>query len=234
MAKLQLILDGHVVDEFRLARGRVSIGRRRNSDILLDSPAVSGDHALIERIGRDVYLEDRDSTNGTQLNGKPVRRQMLRFGDKIGVARYTLHYCDDDAPAQPGFEHTLMMTEVRPGGGQVDTRPVINAATVARSSSVLGPLGILRVLSGPNTGREMTLVKNLTTLGKTGLAVAVVTRRADGYFLRHVEGVQSPRVNGQEIGARSRALQVGDQIEFLGMRMTFDHQADTAGKPAGV
>src|SRR5476649_1712754 len=143
MAKLQVMLDGTVVEEIRLTRGRVTIGRRRNSDILLDSPAVSGDHALIERIGRDVYLEDRDSTNGTKLNGKPVRRHKLRYGDKFSIARYTLHYCDDDAPAQPGFEHTLMMKEVRSGGGQVDTRPVVEAvaASAVRRPAVLGPVG---------------------------------------------------------------------------------------------
>ncbi len=236
MAKLQVILDGSVVDEFRLTRGRVTIGRRRYCDILLDSPAVSGDHALIERIGRDVYLEDRDSTNGTKLNGRPVRRQVLRFGDEIGVAPYILRYCDDDAPAQPGFEHTLMMTEVRSGGGRVDTRPVMNApaAGAPRRPSVPGALGVLRILSGPNAGREMVLVKNMTTLGKAGMQVAVVTRRPEGYFLSHVEGAQSPCVNGQEIGARSHALREGDQIELMGVCMAFGLQAAPAGKLAGA
>ncbi|MDR3411167.1 MAG: FHA domain-containing protein [Formivibrio sp.] len=229
MAKLQVILDGSVVDEFRLTRGRITIGRRKNSDIFLDSPVVSGDHALIERIGRDVYLEDRDSTNGTKLNGKPVRRQKLRFGDEIRIARYTLHYCDDDAPAQPGFEHTLMMKEVRSGGGRVDTRPVVDAPTAVRNPPpVLGPLGVLSVLTGGNAGREITLIKSVTTLGKAGMQVAVVTRKQEGYFLSLVEGTQSPRVNGQEVGTQPRALQVGDQIEFMGVHMMFRHQLVTS------
>lgn len=234
MAKLQVILDGAVIDEFRLTRGRITIGRRRYSDILLDNPAVSGDHALIERIGRDVYLEDRDSTNGTKLNGKPVRRQVLRFGDEIGIAHYALRYCNDDAPAQPGFEHTLMMKEIRPGGGRVDTRPQAEAAGASRNpASILGPLGVLHVLTGSNAGRQLKLVKNLTTLGKAGTQVAVVTRRAEGYFLSHVEGAQCPKVNGREIGAKPCALQAGDQIEFMGVSMIFDHQIEPAGKPAG-
>lgn len=235
MAKLQVILDGTIIDEFRLTRGRITLGRRKYSDILLDNPAVSGDHALIERIGRDVYLEDRASTNGTKLNGKPVRRQMLRFGDEIGIAPYALRYCNDDAPAQPGFEHTLMMKEVRPGGGRVDTRPQSEAVSALRNSvSRPAPLGVLHVLTGANAGRELKLVKALTTLGKTGTQVAVVTRGAQGYSLSHVEGAQYPKVNGRDIGTEPRALQPGDQIEFMGVSMIFDHQLDKSSKPTGA
>lgn len=222
MAKLLVMLNGAVVQEVRLTRGRVTVGRRRNCDIVLDSPAVSGDHALIERIGRDVYLEDRDSTNGTRLNGKRVRRQMLRFGDEISVARYTLRYCDDDAPAQPGFEHTLMMMETAPGGGSVDTRPMIEdkPAPLTRPATV-ELSAVLRIVSGPQVGREVALSKPTTTLGKSGVQVAIVTRRAEGFFLSHQEGARSPRVNGREIGASTHALVNGDHVDFMGVHMIF-------------
>ncbi|MEJ1959065.1 MAG: hypothetical protein WDM70_06070 [Nitrosomonadales bacterium] len=45
----------------------------------------------------------------------------------------------------------------------------------------------LQILSGQNAGRELDLVKNLTTLGKPGVQVAVLTRRPHGYFITHVE-----------------------------------------------
>lgn len=232
MAKLQIILNGAMVEELRLTRGRVTIGRRRYSDVLLDSPVISGDHALIERIGRDVYLEDRESTNGTKLNGKKIRREMLGFGDEIGIGRYILRYCDDNTPAQPGFEKTLMMTEVRSGGNRIDTRPVLEDLRVAKVSAP-PQMGVLKILSGPNTGRELALSKNVTTLGKPGVQVAVVARRSQGYFLSQVEGTQGPRVNGTEIGAKPHSLTAGDKIELMGVSMAFALQ-EIAEKRAGA
>lgn len=230
MAKIQMMRDGHVVQEFVLRRGRITIGRRRNSDIQLDHPAVSGDHALIERIGRDVYLEDRDSTNGTRLNGKRLtKRQKLRFGDEIMLAQYRLRYCDDDAPAQPGFEQTLMMTEVRAGGGLVDTRPALDSPRPAPPPQTAG---MLRILSGPNAGREMRLTKALTTLGRAGVAVAEITRDAAGYHLRQTEGVSHIRVNGRVLGDQRHALREDDLVEFMGMHMIFSVDA-TGGQTCG-
>ncbi len=222
MAKLQVILDGEIIDEYRLTRGRVTIGRRRHCDILLDCQAVSGDHALIERIGRDMYVEDRESTNGTKLNGKSVRRQLLRLGDEIGVARYILRYCSEDEPSQPGFEKTMLVTEGKPGGGKVDTRASLaDMKQVVRKprpkQDVLCPLAVLRILSGPNSGKELELSKNLTTLGKVGVQVAVVTRRPQGYYLTHVEGANSLKVNGKEMGASPHLFTEGDLIEMMGV-----------------
>lgn len=220
MAKLQITLDGELLDEYRLTRGRVTIGRRRNCDIVLDSPVVSGDHALIERIGTDVYLEDRESTNGTRLNGKPARRHKLRIGDEIAIGRYRLRYCDDAASVQPSFEHTLMMTEVRSGGGQVDTRPPL-ADPQPAARRIHPAAGVLRILTGAQAGHELTLAKNITTLGKPGLQVASISRRPQGYYLSHIEGAQRPRINDVEIGAAPHKLKDGDRIEFLGASMRF-------------
>lgn len=235
MAKLQVILDGRIIDEFRLTRGRISIGRRRHCDIMLDNPAVSGDHALVERIGRDMYLEDRDSTNGTRLNGKSVRRQLLRLGDEIGIATYILRYVSDEAPSQDGFEKTLMVTENNPGGGKVDTRALqarvkAPARGAHSGASVLCPLGVLRIMSGPGSGKELVLAKNLTTLGKVGVQVAVVTRRPQGYYLAHVEGENTLKVNGREMGAGPQSLTEGDLIEFMGVRMAFARKSGETGE----
>lgn len=226
MAKLQVILNGQVLDEYRLTRGRVSIGRRRHSDILLDHQAVSGDHAVVERIGRDMYLEDRESTNGTKLNGKRIRRQLLRLGDEISVANYILRYVSDEAAQQDDCEKTLMVTENNPGGGKVDTRAVQSDMKQPENkpfvgSGVLCPLGVLRVLSGARAGKELVLAKNLTTLGKVGVQVAIVTRRPQGYYLAHVEGDNTLKVNGRDMVSGPQRLTEGDQIEFMGVRMVF-------------
>src|SRR5258708_3382933 len=83
------------------------------------------------------------------------------------------------------------------------------------------PLGAIQLLSGGNAGRELELTKPLTTLGKPGVQVAVLTRRPQGYFITHVEGANRPTVNGQEIGAAPHSLKDHDVIELAGVKMEF-------------
>ena len=79
----------------------------------------------------------------------------------------------------------------------------------------------IQILSGPNAGKELDLVKNLTTLGKPGVQVAVLTRRPHGFFITHVEGVQHPLVNGQVLGDQPCHLNDHDVIELAGVKMEF-------------
>jgi hypothetical protein len=83
------------------------------------------------------------------------------------------------------------------------------------------PLGAIQLLSGANAGKELELTKPLTTLGKPGVQVAVLTRRPQGYFLTHVEGANRPMVNGQQIGPAPHALKDHDVIELAGVKMEF-------------
>ncbi|MEA3194755.1 MAG: hypothetical protein QOD26_3088, partial [Betaproteobacteria bacterium] len=83
------------------------------------------------------------------------------------------------------------------------------------------PLGAIQLLSGGNAGKELELTKPLTTLGKPGVQVAVLTRRPQGYFITHVEGDKRPEVNGQQISAAPHALKDHDVIELAGIKMEF-------------
>jgi hypothetical protein len=92
------------------------------------------------------------------------------------------------------------------------------AAPAARPGQ---PLGAIQLLSGGNAGKELELNKPLTTLGKPGVQVAVLTRRPQGYFITHVEGTNRPTVNGQQIGPAPTALKDHDVIELAGVKMEF-------------
>jgi pSer/pThr/pTyr-binding forkhead associated (FHA) protein len=101
-----------------------------------------------------------------------------------------------------------------------------NAAPVAMPPSPAASvpaqkIGMLRILSGAIAGRELELIKPLTTLGKPGVQVAVLTRRPQGYFVTHVEGANQPSVNGQSIGTAPHALKDHDLIELAGVKMEF-------------
>jgi hypothetical protein len=83
------------------------------------------------------------------------------------------------------------------------------------------PLAALQLLTGPNAGREIELTKNLTTLGKPGVQVAVITRRPQGYFITHVEGANFPVLNGKQLDNQARPLNDHDVIELAGVKMEF-------------
>ena len=82
-------------------------------------------------------------------------------------------------------------------------------------------VGKIQVLNGTNSGRELLLNKALSTLGKPGLQVAVITKRPNGYFITHVEGQVFPMVNGGSTGAQAFALSNHDVIELAGVKMEF-------------
>lgn len=83
------------------------------------------------------------------------------------------------------------------------------------------PLAALQLLTGPNAGKEIELTKNLTTLGKPGVQVAVITRRPQGYFITHVEGASFPVLNGKQLDNQARQLNDHDVIELAGVKMEF-------------
>jgi pSer/pThr/pTyr-binding forkhead associated (FHA) protein len=99
--------------------------------------------------------------------------------------------------------------------------PAPASATATAPAKPGQPMGAIQLLSGANAGKELELNKPLTTLGKPGVQVAVLTRRPQGYFITHVEGSSRPAVNGQQIGAAPHALKDHDVIELAGVKMEF-------------
>ena len=86
------------------------------------------------------------------------------------------------------------------------------------------PLARLQVLSGTFAGRELELSKALTTLGRPGVQVAAVCRRAEGYFIVTVEARTDddyPLVNGMSIGDQARKLEDNDVVQLAGVKMGF-------------
>ncbi len=235
MAKLHYLLDGKQVGEFALDQERITIGRRPSNQIHIDNLAVSGVHAIIVTIGNDSFLEDLNSTNGTLLNGKNIKKHVLQHEDIIEFGKYQLKYINESQVAShhDGFEKTLMMTPVRrakPADDDID--PIQNAITekVIIEKPIAEPtakfeknenVGRLQVLSGASAGRELSLNKTLTTLGKPGSQVAVITKRPQGYFITHVGGNNLPTVNGQTIGVHAHALNHQDIVELAGTKMEF-------------
>ena len=256
MARLILSLDGQTLAEYNMTKERYTVGRLPDNDIRIDNAAVSGHHSLLINILNDSFLEDLNSTNGTYVNGKLIKKHALQHGDVITVGHHQLRYVDDQAQQAPEdeFEKTMviqpsgqMEKQVAQAARAADAAASAAAAEAPRPSPAetpkhrrpfaptttqevdegaapVLPLAKLQVLSGTFAGRELELVKTLTTLGRPGVQVAAITRRAEGYYIVHVESGKTegfPLVNGMAIGAQARKLQDNDVIQLAGVKMGF-------------
>ena len=263
MARLILSLDGQTLAEYNMTKERYTVGRLPDNDIRIDNAAVSGHHSLIINILNDSFLEDLNSTNGTYVNGKLIKKHALQHGDVITVGHHQLRYVDDQTSQAPEdeFEKTMVIEpnsqmEKRAAKAARAAEAAVEAASakeppakrplpveaeppppkprkpfqptatqeVDPESVPLLPLAKLQVLSGTFAGRELELVKALTTLGRPGVQVAAITRRAEGYYIVHVESGKTegfPLVNGMAIGAQARKLQDNDVIQLAGVKMGF-------------
>ena len=265
MAKLILSVDGTVLKEVSLNKERTTLGRKPHNDIQVDNLAVSGEHAAIITILNDSFIEDLNSTNGTLVNGKPIKKHFLQNNDVIEIGKHKLKYFND-APAQASeqdFEKTMIIrkppaltaalssglgassgaaiasggiaanlsgsmsdtqTNMKPLGMGAPAVPAPRPTAPLAPSATPGPVvreAAIQVLSGAAAGRTLDLTKNLTTIGKPGVQVAVITRRPNGFFITHVEGANFPTINGSVLGGHAQQLGDHDLIEIAGVKMEF-------------
>jgi len=279
MARLFLSLDNQVLAEYNMTKERYTVGRLPDNDVRIDNPAVSGHHSLIINILNDSFLEDLNSTNGTYVNGKLIKKHALQHGDVITIGHHQLRFSDQQTndSEQDEFEKTMVIPAGQQNADQLAKaeRAAEAAAEAARqesgrdaesdaaaavrldpeeaaalndeppprpkktappppSATQTGidpasapsalPLAKLQVLSGAFAGRELELTKALTTLGRPGVQVAAITRRAEGYYIVHVESGKEndyPLVNGEKIGPQARKLSDNDVVQLAGVKMGF-------------
>ena len=222
MSKLIISVAGKTTKEYRLDKERVHIGRKPGSDILLDDVTVSGLHAVVITILNDSFLEDMGSTNGTKVNGNPVKKCFLQQGDKIEIGKFALTYVHEVQQSKD-FDRTVMLkpksvSAALPSSvsAPAEPPPPPPAPRPAEQSGA----GI-KLLTGPGAGRQLSIVKNLTTLGKPGIQVAVISRRPQGFFIAHVDGEKPPLLNGMAIGYQVSPLRHNDILELAGIKMQF-------------
>ena len=359
-AKLILSMNGVVLQEHVLDKEHMTIGRKPHNDIVIDNLAVSGEHAAIVTIFNDSFLEDLNSTNGTLVNGAPIKNHFLQNSDVIEIGKYKLKYLNDQKiqSAVADFEKTMVfrassriaaatpvnadssasettlklnptelqqlslaekVPEMRTGAvtssqpslvipvkkvvadsatasdGETESQPahansadkvVADSATASDGETISQPahatsaekvvavsatasdgetvsqpalatsaekavadsaaasdgeavsqparvssaekvpgsqqvMGVIQIFTGPNAGKELELVKNLTTVGKSGLQVVVFTRRPRGYFITYVEGESYPNLNGKPMDDQPCQLKEHDIIELAGIKMEF-------------
>ena len=234
MPNLVISIDGAVIKEVTLVKERTTLGRRPYNDIVIENLAVSGEHAVLTMKDGKVTIEDLRSTNGTFVNGRAIQKHELLHGDLLDIGRYKIRFLgnvlmDSDAPV-PSASKTLAHISEEPdsdyaklsspsGFGEISSFASTIQGTV---SSLPERHAVIRMMTGSMAGKEVSLYKVVTTLGKPGVAIASITQKPHGFVLTQLEGEsEALKLNGQVVGPLSVPLLNGDTMELAGSTMRF-------------
>ena len=310
MPKLILSTKDEIIDEYPIDKELITIGRRTDNDICLDNLAISGYHTQISMVLNDCFIEDMNSTNGTFVNSKIVRKHALKDGDVIDIGNHRIKYINHLATssANSEFEKTIVIkrsseattfeesiTQIEnqilneknnsfvsekenndeytaeegiPGGdiledGSIDEnsqeymtaefdKKVISAGLAAKKEAEIAKdkvdpsilaakeadellqsrvdikkdsnlVGRIQILNGNNTGKELTLTKSLTTLGKPNVAVVGISKRNTNYYIMHIDSTDgnTSKLNGEVIEGKAQPLEEHDIIDVAGIKLEF-------------
>lgn len=232
MAKMLLKFGAAVIKEIPFSKETLSVGRKSDNDIVIDNPAISGHHCRISLQGGTYFVEDLESTNGTYVNQKRVKKSGLHHNDVVGLAKHSLIFVEENPPAEKKADAAPASSD-----STMVLSPEKQAELVAAAAAKDGPvkLGVIRVLQGVVAGAEFELKGMSTYIGKsdrvqiqikgTGLfssapeVAASIHRKSEGYVLMAVEAGY-PVVNGGTVNG-SVALKDGDLIVCGGTTMQF-------------
>ncbi len=278
--KLIISLENKVVEEIAIEKEIITIGRRTDNDLCLDNLAISGYHSQISTVLDDCFLEDLNSTNGTFVNSRIIKKHALKDGDVIDIGNHRIKYVNHLASnsANDEFEKTLIMSansernqsqseeqEMQELEEHIDaieddeyataddlTRDNIEKLMVAKkkqetkhtenkiskkeqqiednsddieidSQAPSANVGHIQILNGKNSGKEISLDKSLTTVGKPDIAVVGITKRNKEYFIIHIDGNdETPsKLNGEIIRGKAQPLEDHDIIDVAGIKLEF-------------
>ncbi len=227
MAKLVIFLDDKVLKEVVLNKDRITLGRRPHNDVVIDNLAVSGEHAVLLREGEGYVVQDLGSTNGSYINGKPIKRSVFNEGDSLDIGKYTLRLLLDSRQSAfsgsrfgnsrfgpTGFGNSAGGASGFRNSRGGDTTSSFSQTQHQDASNL--PAFKIRVVSGSAAGTELVLSKPQTTFGQHGVMVVNIQRNPRGYELSQVEGEQRVRINGAALGLVPAVLSSGDVIELTG------------------
>jgi pSer/pThr/pTyr-binding forkhead associated (FHA) protein len=238
MPKLLLKFNAAVIKEIPFDKDSLSLGRKADNDIVIDNPAVSGHHCRISVQGGTYFVEDLESTNGTFVNEKRIKKSGLHHNDVVGVAKHALVFLEDapppeappEAPAEVPDDATMMISPHK------QAEMVAASAAAHAKSGTKERAGWLRVLKGAvgpaehelkgmstyigKSDRVQIMIKGAGLFGSAPEVAASVHRKPEGYVLVAVTDGY-PVVNGSKVNG-SVVLNEGDLIECGATTMQFE------------
>ena len=230
MARLILMFNKQVVNEYPLEKESVTIGRNEDNTITVDNLAVSGYHARIDGAGSNFILTDLQSTNGTFVNDKKIVSHKLAHGDNVVVGKHVILFVGTGREAEVktdeqkmDMDKTMMLDTAKQKELLAKQKDAVQAAKAAQK------IGMVSCIEGADLG-DVVLKKKLTKIGKAETSeirlsgmfmpatVATISRRPSGYVLTSMGG--KIKVNG-EVVKESLALKEFDTIEIGKVKLQF-------------
>ena len=237
MPKLLLKFNAAVIKEIPLDKTSLSVGRKPDNDIVVDNPAISSHHCKIVLEGGTYFVEDLESTNGTFVNEKRVKKAGLHHNDVVGLAKHALVFVEEAPPPaaapppekKPEGDATMVIAPQK----QAEMVAAAQAAAKEGAGAKIGCLKILQGAAGPTTEFELkgmstyigksdrvqVPIKGTGFFGSAPEVAASIHRKPEGYVLVAVEQGY-PLVNGAKVAANV-TLKDGDLIVCGGTTLQF-------------
>jgi pSer/pThr/pTyr-binding forkhead associated (FHA) protein len=213
MPILRLKFKDTAIGDYQLQRGlSLTIGRRKNNNVVIENLAVSGHHAKIDSVGDGFVLIDLQSKNGSFVNEKIVNTHWLKGGDVINIGKHSLcfSYTEDEkipADGSDKIEKTMVMDTSQYRSMMKKSKPDVPKPLIRGDDN--GTAGNLDFLSG-GIGK-IHLMQETTKIGKqpdcdilvkglwVGKTAAVISKRSDGIYLSYIGGLSKPRINDKTV-----------------------------------
>jgi len=232
MAKILLKFQEAILKEVPLDKEVVTIGRKEENDIQIETQAVSGFHAKIVQTEKGFEIEDLNSLNGTFINGKKISKYALKHGDSVFIGTHVVVFVGDqeegDARLQPARGRSMDETMVL---SPLEQKKILTTAGGVATPDKKEALGGFLVIEGSTEKKDYLLKERITTIGKDDSAAiklkgffapkvaALVNRRKEGYFISP-SGGKEIKVNGAKLDQR-HDLKDGDVVEVGDLKMQF-------------
>lgn len=236
MLYIHVYFNGVFKEQVELRKVVTTIGRSRDNDIQITNSGVSSHHARIVQDGQSYFIEDAGSTNGTNVNGAPIDRKILAFGDLISILKYTLKFSPLGLQTSPD-KAVNQSTDIVDGNGTVD----IDVSQLDKLLKQQSPVNGASLLICKKDGRQRKrpLTNQSFTIGKDQLSdlvirgwfvprsVACIDRRIDGYYL--VPGKHGQvKLNGSRI---RNVIKLKDGDNLFTHRIAMQFVVDKANAP---
>lgn len=225
MAHLIITLKEKLVGEYPIDKDKLTLGRKPNNHICLNHLAVSGHHSQIITVLDSSFLEDLNSTNGTYVNSRLVKKHALEHGDLINIGDYRIKFVNESADITQEFDDDILEQTIllSPDEASEALQAPIPPRKVETPPIPKEPQGNLQVLNGKSAGLILNLEKSLTTFGLPKIAIAGITKRGDKHFLVHVQGSHEniTLLNGDPVKEKATLLEENDIIEVANVKLEF-------------
>jgi len=229
MDYINVYLHGVLQQQVALTKEVTTIGRGEDNDIPIDNPGVSTHHAMIVREGDAYFVMDAKSKNGTNVNGVPVTRKQLEYGDMISILKHTLKFSPLTVQAEADKLSTTHEKDSAEVAGTIDM-DVSQLDKLLKQHSPVSR-GYLLIHNKDGSQKKRPMDRASFAIGKDPMSdmiirgwfvprnIAKIERRVDGYYLVPI-GRATVQLNGARVNREVR-LEDGDALQIRRTTMQF-------------